>query len=116
MVSTAWDTSRTFRGSDKRGGANDARIRLAPQKNWEGNDPARLGKVLAVYEKVAVETGASVTAVIVQGENLGVEQAAKAAGFAVSVPFTPGRGDASQAQTDVGDFEVLEPIHDSFRN
>lgn len=116
LVSTAWDSARTFRGSDKRGGANGARIRLAPQKDWEGNEPARLAKVLAVYEKISAETGASVADVIVLGGNLGVEQAAKAAGFSVSVPFAPGRGDASQEQTDVDSFEVLEPLHDAYRN
>ena len=116
MVSTAWDSARTFRGSDKRGGANGARIRLAPQKDWEGNEPARLAKVLVVYEKIAAETGASVADVIVLAGNLGVEQAAKAAGVDVTVPFAPGRGDASQAQTDVESFEVLEPLADGFRN
>jgi len=116
MVSTAWDSARTFRGSDMRGGANGARIRLVPQKDWEGNEPARLAKVLAVYEKIAAETGASVADVIVLAGNLGVEQAAKAAGFDVSVPFAPGRGDASQEMTDVESFEVLEPVHDAYRN
>ena len=116
MVATAWDSARTFRGSDYRGGANGARIRLAPQKDWEGNEPARLAKVLAAYGKIAAETGASVADVIVLGGNVGVEQAIKAAGFNVDVPFAPGRGDASQAQTDVESFEVLEPVHDGFRN
>lgn len=116
MVATAWDSARTFRGSDYRGGANGARIRLAPQKDWEGNEPARLAKVLAAYEKIAAESGASVADVIVLGGNVGVEQAIKAAGFNVDVPFAPGRGDASQAQTDVESFEVLEPVHDGFRN
>jgi catalase-peroxidase len=116
MVSTAWDSARTFRGSDKRGGANGARIRLAPQKDWEGNEPARLAKVLAVYEKIAAETGASVADVIVLAGNVGVEQAAKAAGFDISVPFAPGRGDASVEQTDVTSFEVLEPVADGYRN
>ena len=116
MVATAWDRARTFRGSDYRGGANGARIRLVPQKDWEGNEPARLAKVLAAYEKIAAETGASVADVIVLGGNVGVEQAIKAAGFNVDVPFAPGRGDASQAQTDVESFEVLEPVHDGFRN
>ncbi len=115
-VCTAWDSARTFRGSDKRGGANGARIRLAPQKDWVGNEPARLAKVLAVYEKIAAATGASVADVIVIGGNTGVEQAAQAAGFKVTVPFAPGRGDASQAQTDVESFEVLEPVADAFRN
>jgi catalase-peroxidase len=116
MVSTAWDSARTFRGSDKRGGANGARIRLAPQKDWQGNEPARLAKVLAVYEKIAAETGASVADVIVLGGSVGIEQAAKAGGFNVTVPFAPGRGDATQAQTDVESFEVLEPVADAFRN
>ncbi len=116
MVATAWDSARTFRGSDMRGGANGARIRLAPQKDWDGNEPARLVKVLAVYEKIAAETGASVADVIVLGGNVGIEQAAKAAGFDVAVPFAPGRGDASQAQTDVESFEVLEPLADGYRN
>ncbi|MGE0114695.1 MAG: catalase/peroxidase HPI [Steroidobacteraceae bacterium] len=116
MVSTAWDSARTFRGSDKRGGANGARIRLAPQKDWEGNEPARLAKVLVVYEKIAAETGASVADVIVLAGNVGIEQAAKAAGVSVSVPFAPGRGDALQAMTDIESFEVLEPLADGFRN
>ncbi|KFJ90968.1 peroxidase [Pseudomonas sp. 1-7] len=116
MVTTAWDSARTFRGSDKRGGANGARIRLAPQKDWEGNEPVRLAKVLAVLEGIAAQTGASVADVIVLAGNLGIEQAAKAAGVAISVPFTPGRGDASQAMTDVESFEVLEPVADGYRN
>ena len=116
LVSTAWDSARTFRGSDKRGGANGARIRLAPQKDWEGNEPARLTKVLAIYEKIAADTGASVADVIVLAGNVGVEQAARAAGVEVSVPFAPGRGDAKQEQTDVESFEVLEPLADGFRN
>ena len=116
MVATAWDSARTFRGSDKRGGANGARIRLAPQKDWEGNEPARLAKALAVYEKIAADTGASVADVIVLAGNVGVELAAKAAGVEVAVPFAPGRGDASQDKTDVDSFAVLEPLADGFRN
>ena len=116
MVSTAWDSARTFRGSDKRGGANGARIRLAPQKGWEGNEPARLAKVLAVLEKIAADTGVSVADVIVLAGNVGVEQAAKAAGFAVTVPFAPGRGDATAAMTDAESFDVLEPVADGYRN
>jgi catalase-peroxidase len=116
MVSTAWDSARTFRGSDKRGGANGARIRLAPQKDWEGNEPARLAKVLPVLEKIAADTGASVADVIVLAGNVGIEQAAKAAGFAISVPFAPGRGDATPEKTDAESFDVLEPIADGFRN
>ena len=116
MVATAWDSARTFRGSDMRGGANGARIRLAPQKDWEGNEPARLQKVLAALEPIAAETGASLADVIVLAGNVGVEQAAKAAGVEITLPFTPGRGDATQEQTDIDSFEVLEPVHDAFRN
>jgi catalase-peroxidase len=116
MVATAWDSARTFRGSDMRGGANGARIRLAPQKDWEGNEPKRLAKVLAVLEPIAAASGASVADVIVLAGNVGVEQAAKAAGFAITVPFTPGRGDATDAMTDGASFAVLEPIHDGYRN
>ncbi len=116
LVSTAWDSARTFRGSDMRGGANGARIRLAPQKDWEGNEPARLARVLAVLEGIAAETGASVADVIVLAGNVGLEQAIKAAGFDAKVPFAPGRGDATDAQTDAASFDVLEPIHDGFRN
>ncbi|PPC78199.1 catalase/peroxidase HPI [Pokkaliibacter plantistimulans] len=116
LVATAWDSARTFRGSDYRGGANGARIRLAPQKDWEGNEPARLSKVLAVLEQIAADSGASVADVIVLGGNVGIEQAAKAAGFDVSVPFTAGRGDASAEQTDAESFAVLEPLSDGFRN
>ncbi len=116
MVSTAWDSARTFRGSDMRGGANGARIRLAPQKDWEGNEPARLAKVLAVLEPIAASTGASVADVIVLAGNMGVEQAAKAAGFDMVVPFAPGRGDATDEMTDVESFEPLESIADGYRN
>ena len=116
MIATAWDSARTFRGSDLRGGANGARIRLAPQKDWEGNEPARLQKVLSALEPIAAETGASLADVIVLAGNLGVEQAAKAAGFDISVPFAPGRGDATQEMTDAASFEVLEPVADGFRN
>ncbi|HSO47071.1 MAG TPA: peroxidase family protein, partial [Rhizobiaceae bacterium] len=116
MVSTAWDSARTYRGSDMRGGANGARIRLAPQKDWEGNEPARLAKVLAVLEPIAAETGASIADVIVLAGNVGVEMAAKAAGFVISVPFVPGRGDATDAMTDAASFSVLEPLADGYRN
>ncbi len=116
MVSTAWDSARTFRGSDKRGGANGARIRLAPQKDWEGNEPSRLAKVLTAVEGIAAESGASVADVIVLAGSVGVEQAARAAGFNITVPFSPGRGDATAEMTDVDSFEVLEPIHDGYRN
>ncbi|HEY9035388.1 MAG TPA: catalase/peroxidase HPI [Pseudomonadales bacterium] len=116
MVSTAWDSARTFRSSDYRGGANGARIRLAPQKDWQGNEPARLAKVLGVLEGIAAETGASVADVIVLAGNVGVEQAAKAAGVDVTVPFSPGRGDATEDMTDADSFAVLEPVHDGYRN
>ena len=116
MVATAWDSARTYRGSDMRGGANGARIRLAPQKDWEGNEPERLAKVLGVLEGIAAETGASVADVIVLAGNVGVEQAARAAGFEVTVPFTPGRGDTTPELTDAASFAPLEPIHDGYRN
>jgi len=116
MVATAWDSARTFRRSDMRGGANGARIRLAPQKDWAGNEPERLAKVLGVLEGIAAAAGASVADVIVLAGNVGIEQAARAAGFEVTVPFSPGRGDATQETTDVEAFGVLEPIHDGYRN
>ena len=116
MVATAWDSARTFRGSDMRGGANGARIRLAPQKDWEGNEPERLAKMLSVYEAIAADTGASVADVIVLAGCVGVEQAAKAAGVDVTVPFSPGRGDATADATDADSFAPLEPVHDGYRN
>ena len=116
MIATAWDSARTFRGSDKRGGANGARIRLAPQKDWDANEPQRLSKVLNVLEGIASDTGASVADVIVLAGNVGLEQAIKVAGHKVDVPFAAGRGDASDAQTDAESFSVLEPIADGFRN
>ncbi|MEK2058604.1 catalase/peroxidase HPI [Vibrio parahaemolyticus] len=116
MVTTAWDSARTFRQSDKRGGANGARIRLAPQKDWQGNEPERLSRVLPVLESIAKDTGASVADVVVLAGNVGIEQAASAAGVNVTVPFLPGRGDATQDMTDVESFEVLEPLHDGYRN
>ena len=116
MVNTAWDSARTYRDSDKRGGANGARIRLAPQKDWDGNEPDRLNRVLGVLEPIATETGASLADVIVLAGNVGVEQAAKEAGFAIEVPFHPGRGDATDAMTDADSFDVMEPLADGFRN
>jgi catalase-peroxidase len=116
MVSTAWDSARTYRGSDMRGGANGARIRLAPQKDWEGNEPARLKKVLDVLEPIAEETGASIADVIVLAGNVGIEKAIKAAGLDIPVPFSPGRGDATDEMTDADSFRVLEPIADGYRN
>ena len=115
-VTTAWDSARTYRGSDMRGGANGARIRLAPQKDWDGNEPTRLAKVLGVLEGIAGETGASLADVIVLAGNCGVEQAVKAAGFEVSVPFAAGRGDATDETTDAASFDVLEPLADGYRN
>ncbi len=116
LVNTAWDSARTYRGSDMRGGANGARIRLAPQKDWEGNEPARLARVLAVLEPIAARFGASIADIIVLGGNVGVEMAAAAAGYDVEVPFAAGRGDATAAQTDAASFSVLEPLADGFRN
>ena len=116
LVSTAWDSARTFRGSDLRGGANGARIRLEPQKNWEGNEPERLNRVLSVLEPIAKASGASLADVIVLAGNVGVEKAAKSAGFDIDIPFSQGRGDASAEQTDTDSFAPLEPIHDGFRN
>ena len=111
MVETAWASASTFRGSDLRGGANGARIRLAPQKNWEANKPEQLSRVLSVLEGIASDTGASVADVIVLAGNVGVEKASGS-----TVPFTPGRGDATQENTDKHSFEVLEPFSDGFRN
>jgi len=116
MVTTAWDSARTFRHSDLRGGANGARIRLAPQNAWEGNEPERLAKVLAVLEPIAAAHGASIADAIVLAGNIGVEKAASAAGVKVAVSFAPGRGDATVEQTDAESFEPLEPLHDGFRN
>ncbi|MGM0433867.1 MAG: catalase/peroxidase HPI [Pseudomonadota bacterium] len=116
MVATAWDNARTFRHSDKRGGANGARIRLAPQKDWVANEPERLSRVLKVLEPIASETGASIADVIVLAGNVGIEKAAKAAGHDIVVPFAPGRGDASQEMTDEDSFKWLEPLSDAYRN
>ena len=122
LVATAWSSASTFRGSDKRGGANGARIRLAPQKDWEANQPAQLARVLAVLDGIKAAFDArgtkkvSIADLIVLGGSAAVEAAARAAGHDVSVPFTPGRTDASQAHTDVESFDVLEPAADGFRN
>ncbi len=116
LVATAWDSARTFRGSDFRGGANGARLRLAPQRDWVGNEPVRLQKVLAVLEPLAAAAGASIADAIVLAGNVGIERAAKAAGFPVEVPFAPGRGDATQEMTDVASFGVLLPLADGYRN
>ena len=111
MIETAWASAATFRGSDMRGGANGARIRLEPQRSWEVNNPAQLNEVLPIYEKIATECGASAADIIVLAGNTAIEQAA-----GIEVPFTPGRGDASQDQTDIESFAVLEPHSDGFRN
>lgn len=118
LVRTAWASASTYRGSDHRGGANGARIRLAPQKDWDVNEPAKLSKVLKAYEDIKASSGVNVSIadLIVLGGSVGVEQAAKAAGYDITVPFTPGRTDASQEQTDVEGFKVLEPRADGFRN
>ena len=116
MVTTAWDSARTYRGSDKRGGANGARIRLAPQKDWIGNEPERLNRVLQTLEKIISGFSISMADAIVLTGNVGVELAAKAAGFDVKVPFTKGRGDASKEMTDIESFAVLEPLADGYRN
>ena len=116
MVATAWDSARTYRGSDMRGGANGARIRLAPQKDWQGNEPERLAKVLSVYEQISADTGASVADIIVLAGSVGIEQAAKAAGYDIRVPFLKGRGDATDELTDADSFAPLEPLADGFRN
>ncbi len=118
LINTAWDSARTYRGSDKRGGANGARIRLAPQKDWQGNEPERLTSVLSALEKVqaGLSKPVSIADLIVLGGTAAVEQAAKQAGVDVNVPFAPGRGDATDEMTDAESFDVLEPIHDGFRN
>ncbi|WP_332632680.1 catalase/peroxidase HPI [Halalkalibacter flavus] len=118
LVTTAWASASTFRGSDNRGGANGARIRLAPQKNWDVNQPQQLEKVLAVFEDIQsqLDKKVSMADLIVLGGNAAVERAAQDAGFDVTVPFAPGRGDATEEQTDVEGFEVLEPVADGFRN
>ena len=116
LVTTAWASASTFRGTDKRGGANGARIRLAPQKDWEANNPAELAKVLAVYETLSKESGVSIADIIVLGGGVAIEQAAKAAGVTIDVPFVAGRGDATAEQTEVHSFGYLEPTFDGFRN
>ncbi len=118
LINTAWDSARTFRGSDFRGGANGARIRLEPMKNWEGNEPARLEKVLNKLTEIqsTLDKKVSIADLIVLGGSAAVEQAAKDAGFDVKIPFAAGRGDATQEQTDVESFEELEPLHDAYRN
>ncbi|MDP3657654.1 MAG: catalase/peroxidase HPI, partial [Brevundimonas sp.] len=118
LVRTAWASAATYRGSDHRGGANGGRLRLEPQRSWDVNEPARLSKVLQAYERIKADSGlnVSIADLIVLGGSVGIEQAAKAGGHAVEVPFTPGRTDASAEQTDVEGFAVLEPRADGFRN
>ena len=116
LISTAWDSARTYRRTDKRGGANGARIRLLPQNKWEGNEPIRLNKVLSKLEKVAKKVKASLADIIVLAGNVGLERSIKKTGIKIKVPFSPGRGDANQDQTDIDSFKVLEPVHDAFRN
>jgi catalase-peroxidase len=118
LVATAWDSARTFRGSDFRGGANGARIRLAPQKDWVGNEPARLQKVLNVLEGVqaGLSKKVSLADLIVLGGTAAIEKAARDAGVTITVPFTPGRGDTTDAMTDAESFAPLEPVHDGYRN
>ena len=116
LISTAWDSARTYRRTDRRGGANGARIRLLPQKKWQGNEPARLNKVLGKLEKVAKKVKASLADIIVLAGNVGLEKSIKKAGLKIKIPFSPGRGDATQDQTDIDSFKVLEPLHDAFRN
>ena len=121
LVVTAWASASTFRGSDKRGGANGSRIRLSPQKNWEINNPSELSKVIKIYEIIkknfdTKSKSVSIADLIVLGGSLGIEKAAKNAGKKIKVPFTPGRGDATQDQTDIHSFGLLEPRADGFRN
>ena len=118
LINTAWDSARTYRGSDYRGGANGARIRLAPQKDWEGNEPARLQKVLNTLADIQsnLDKNVSMADLIVLGGTAAVEQAIKKAGMDIKVPFTPGRGDATDEMTDAASFDVLEPVHDGYRN
>jgi len=118
LIASAWDSARTFRGSDNRGGANGARIRLSPQKDWEGNEPERLQKVLKTLTEIqsGLSKPVSLADLIVLGGSVGVEKAAKDAGFNITVPFSPGRGDATAEMTDAESFDVLEPVHDGFRN
>ena len=116
LIKTAWDSARTFRNSDKRGGSNGARIRLSLQKDWEGNEPQRLAKVLETLEPLAKKANASIADTIVLAGCVAIEQAAKAGGHDITVPFTPGRGDASEEMTDNESFKALEPVHDGFRN
>jgi len=118
LINTAWDSARTYRGSDYRGGANGSRIRLEPQRNWVANEPERLHHVLTKLEEIKTNFSKeiSIADLIVLGGSAAIEKAAKEAGFTINVPFTAGRGDALQEQTDIESFEYLEPLYDGFRN
>ena len=116
LICTAWDSARTFRRTDLRGGANGARISLSPQKDWDANEPDRLSKTLSVLKTIASDTGASLADTIVIAGNLAIEEAASAAGFSITIPLVKGRGDATQELTDVNSFSNLEPSADAFRN
>jgi catalase-peroxidase len=116
LITIAWDSARTYRRTDKRGGANGARIRLAPMKDWEANEPKKLSRTLKILENIANKTGATIADTIILAGNVGLEKAIKKAGSKVKVPFSPGRGDSSQEQTELKSFKWLEPLHDGFRN
>ena len=116
LITIAWDSARTYRRTDKRGGANGARIRLEPMKNWEANEPDKLSKVIKILENIAEKTGASIADTIILAGNVGLEKALKKGGSKIKVPFIPGRGDSSQEQTEIKNFKWLEPLHDGFRN
>ena len=116
LITVAWDSARTYRRTDKRGGANGARIRLDPMKNWEANEPEKLSKTLKVLEKIAKKIGSSIADTIVLAGNVGLEKAIKKGGSKVKVPFISGRGDSTQAETEIKSFKWLEPLHDGFRN
>ena len=116
LITIAWDSARTYRRTDKRGGANGARIRLDPMKNWEANEPKKLLKILKVLEKISKKSGATMADTIVLAGNVGLEKAIKKGGSKIKVPFSPGRGDSTQAETEIKSFKWLEPLHDGFRN
>ena len=116
LITIAWDSARTYRRTDKRGGANGARIRLDPMKNWEANEPKKLSKTLKVLEKISKKVGSSLADTIILAGNVGLEKAIKKGGSKVKVPFNPGRGDSTQAETEIKSFKWLEPLHDGFRN
>ena len=116
LITIAWDSARTYRRTDKRGGANGARIRLEPMKNWDANEPKKLSKVIKILENIAMKTGSTIADTIILAGNVGLEKAIKKGGSKVKVPFNPGRGDSTQEQTEIKNFKWLEPLHDGFRN